>query len=71
MEPREPVYTLTNLSCRKNSFQKLTEFTQGNNFLYAEAYNIDSVLWRDTFVFSTQPNIPIGTKLAYLHLQKT
>jgi hypothetical protein len=50
------------VSCRKYSFEKLTEFPQGNNVLYAVASNIDGYLWRDTCVSSTQPDTPIRSK---------
>jgi hypothetical protein len=38
--------------------------------LDAYASNLDGILSRDTWVSSTQLSIPIGTKLAYLHLEK-
>jgi hypothetical protein len=52
------------LSCPENfdlkefSFQKLTQFSQANNVLDAAASNINGFLWRDTWVSSTQLNIP-------------
>jgi hypothetical protein len=39
-------------SCRKFSFQKLTQFSQGNNVLDVAASNTDAFLWRDTCFFS-------------------
>jgi hypothetical protein len=41
---RKPIPSLKNLSCRRYSFQKLTEFSQGNNVLYGEANTIDGFL---------------------------
>jgi hypothetical protein len=41
---RKPIYSLKNLASRRYSFQKVTEFSQGNKVLYAEAYNIDGYL---------------------------
>jgi hypothetical protein len=42
--------------CRKYSFQRVSEFSQGNNLLEAAASNMDGFLWRDTFVSSSQLN---------------
>jgi hypothetical protein len=42
LEQREPVSNLNNLSCRRYSFQKLTQFTQGNKVIDATASNTDS-----------------------------
>jgi hypothetical protein len=49
---------------RKYSFQKLTQFTQGNNVLDAAASNTDGFVLRDTYVSSTQLNRPIWDKLS-------
>jgi hypothetical protein len=68
-EQTEPNSNLKNLSCRKDFFQKQTKFSEGNNVLYAAAPNIDSFLWKDTCVSSTQLNWPFGTQTAYLHLE--
>jgi hypothetical protein len=43
-EQTDPNSTFENLSCRKDSFQKLTIFSQGNNVLYATTSNRDSFL---------------------------
>jgi hypothetical protein len=43
-EQTDPNSTFENLSCRKDSFQKLTIFSQGNNVLYAATSNRDSFL---------------------------
>jgi hypothetical protein len=58
----EPISTLKNLSCREYSFQKLTQFSQGNNVLDAPAFIKDGFLCRDTCVSSTQMNRPIWNK---------
>jgi hypothetical protein len=50
---QEPVSTLKNLSCRKYSFQKLSQFLQGNNVLHDPASNTDDFLSKDTCVSST------------------
>jgi hypothetical protein len=42
---------LKNLSYRKYSFQKLTQFSQGNNVLDALASNTASFISRDICVF--------------------
>jgi hypothetical protein len=41
---RELISTLKNLSCRRYSFQKLTQFSQGNNVLDFPASNTDGSL---------------------------
>jgi hypothetical protein len=48
--------------CQKYSFQKLTEFSQGDNVVDAVAAKIDGYLWGDTCVSSTQRNRPIWSK---------
>jgi hypothetical protein len=62
LRQKEPLTTLKHISCRKYSFEKLTEFPQGNNVVDAVASNIDCFLWRDTCVSSTQPNMPNRSK---------
>jgi hypothetical protein len=52
----------------KYFFQKLTEFTLGNNVLDAPASNRDGFVWRDTCVPSNKQNRPIWRNRAYLHL---
>jgi hypothetical protein len=56
-----PLKTLTG---RKYSFQKLTQFSKGNNVLGAEPSNIDGFLLRDTYVSSTHLNMPICNKMS-------
>jgi hypothetical protein len=46
----------------KYSFQKLSQFSKGNNVLDAEDYNIGDFLSRETCVSSTYLNRPFGTK---------
>jgi hypothetical protein len=53
---------LKHLTCRKYSFQKLTEFSQGNNVQDDPESNIHGFLWRDTCVSSSQLNRPIWRK---------
>jgi hypothetical protein len=40
----EPISTLKHLSCRKNTFQTLTQFSQGKNVLDAPAFYTDAFL---------------------------
>jgi hypothetical protein len=44
LEQTEPISTLKHLSCRKNSFQKQTQLSQGNNVLDAPAFTTDDFL---------------------------
>jgi hypothetical protein len=53
LEKTPIISTLERLCCRKYFFQKLTQFSQGNNVLHAEAFIIDCFLWRDTCVSLT------------------
>jgi hypothetical protein len=46
----------------KYSFQKLMQFSQGNNVLEVPASNTGSVLSRDTFISSTQGYKPVWKK---------
>jgi hypothetical protein len=46
----KPFSSLKILICRKYSFQKLTQFSQGSNVRGDVASNIDGFLWRDTCV---------------------
>jgi hypothetical protein len=62
LEQNEPFSTLKTMICRKYSFQKQTQFSQGNNVLDATASNIDGFLWRGSCVFSIQLNRPIWSK---------
>jgi hypothetical protein len=45
LEQREPISTLKNLNSRKYSFQKLTQFSQGNNVLDAPAFIKDGLVF--------------------------
>jgi hypothetical protein len=51
-----PHLPLKHLTCRKYFCQNLNRFLQGNKMLDAAASNIDGFCWRDSWVFSTQPN---------------
>jgi hypothetical protein len=48
---------------------KTNRILTANSVLYGEDYNIHGFLRRDTGESSTQLSIPIGTKLAHVHLQ--
>jgi hypothetical protein len=51
------------------SFQKLTQFSQGNNVLDAPPSNIDVFLLKYTCLYSTQLSRPIWKKSAFLSLE--
>jgi hypothetical protein len=53
LEQIEVISSLKHLGCKKYSFQKLSQFSQGNNILDAPASTTNRVLSRDTFVSST------------------
>jgi hypothetical protein len=62
--------TLKNLTCRKNTFQKVTQFSQINNVLDAPDSNTDGFFFsRDTCVFQLSCICLFGTKRAYLHIE--
>jgi hypothetical protein len=44
LQERELISTLKHLSCRKYSFEKLPQFSQGNNVLDAPPSNMDDFL---------------------------
>jgi hypothetical protein len=44
----KPISTLKTIISRKHSFQKLTQFSRGNNVLDTPASNMDGFLSRDT-----------------------
>jgi hypothetical protein len=48
LEQNEPFSTWNTIICRKYSYQKLTQFSQGNHVLDAHASNTDGFLSRDT-----------------------
>jgi hypothetical protein len=60
MEQNVCLSPLKTLTGGKYSFQKLTQFSQGNSVLYAETSNIDGFLSRNTYVTSIQLNRPIS-----------
>jgi hypothetical protein len=47
LEQNEHLSTFKILMCRKYAFQKLFQFSQGNNLLDAHASNTDGVLYTD------------------------
>jgi hypothetical protein len=51
MEQREPIPTLKILTCRKYSFENLTEFSQEKNVLDTAASKIDGFLGEIKMVF--------------------
>jgi hypothetical protein len=53
LDQTDPISTLYPISSRKFSFQNLTPFSHENHVLDAPAYNIDGVLYRDTYVSSS------------------
>jgi hypothetical protein len=67
-EKNEPFPTLKTTFSTKYSFQKLTQFSQGDNVLDAADSNVDGFLWRDVCVSSTQLNRPNGANRVYNHL---
>jgi hypothetical protein len=62
VEKTEPISTLKHLCCRKDSFQKLPQFSQGINVLDAPAYTTNGVISRQIFVTSMQLIGIFGTK---------
>jgi hypothetical protein len=62
LELTEILSTLKHLNCWKYSFQKLTQFSQGNNVVVAAALNMDGFLWRERRVSSSQLNRPVGSQ---------
>jgi hypothetical protein len=63
LEQTQPLSTLKFLSCREYFFQKISQFSHGNNMLDARASNTDSFLSRDTCVLSTPLNRHIWKKM--------
>jgi hypothetical protein len=55
--------------CGKYSFQKRTQFTQGNNELDVTASNIDDLLWKDTWLLQLSWVCLFGENRGYLHLE--
>jgi hypothetical protein len=51
LEQNEAFSTLETMICRKYSFQKLTQFSQGNNVLDAAAFSVEGFLWKGTCIF--------------------
>jgi hypothetical protein len=64
LEQNKPFSTLKILLCWKYSFQKLTQFSQGNNVLDAPASSSLGFLWELTCVSSTQLIRPIWNKIS-------
>jgi hypothetical protein len=70
-DQKEPFPTLKTMICKKNSIQKLTQFSQGNNVLDGAASNTDG-FWGETHVFLQLSWIGLyGTKWAFLHLENS
>jgi hypothetical protein len=65
LEQNEPFSNLKVLMCRKNSFHKLTQFSQVNNVLDAPASNSDGFLLRDTCISTTSLNRPSCNKMSH------
>jgi hypothetical protein len=63
LEQKEPISILKHLSCRNSSFQKETQFSQGNNVVHAAASNTDCFLLRDLCVSLTYLHRPIWKKM--------
>jgi hypothetical protein len=61
---KETISTLKNMICRKYSFQKQIQLSQGNNVLDAAGSNTDDFLSIDTCVLSSQLNRPIWNKMS-------
>jgi hypothetical protein len=55
--------------CKKYSFQKRTQFSQGNNVPDATASNTHQFLSRDICLSSTYLNNLFGAKRAYQHIE--
>jgi hypothetical protein len=53
LEQNEPSHTLKTMIFRKDSFEKLTQFSFGNNVLDGPASNTDGFLLSDICVSST------------------
>jgi hypothetical protein len=62
MKQNEHFSTLKSTICKKYSFQKLTEFSQGKDVLNTAASNIHLLFCRGTYVSATQLNRPIWRK---------
>jgi hypothetical protein len=69
LDHKEPFSTLKGLICRSYSFQKLTQFLQGNQVVDAAASNINGFLWSYTCVLIPRWIGPYGTKWAFFHLE--
>jgi hypothetical protein len=71
LEHSKPISILKHLSCKKFSFQKLTQFSQGSNVLDALASNTDGFPLRDICVTSTWMNRPVLRKWTLIHLENS
>jgi hypothetical protein len=58
LEQNEPLSTFETLIGCMRSFHKLTLFSQRNNVLDAESYNVEGFLWKDSCFSCTQLNRP-------------
>jgi hypothetical protein len=65
LEQTQAISSLKHLGCRKYSFQKLNQFSQGNNVLDAPA-STTNVLLRDIFFNLTDRSV--CNKKAFFHL---
>jgi hypothetical protein len=57
------------MTCTMYSLQKLTQFLQRNNVLYAATSFIDCSQWWDTFVSSNQLRVLLGANRAFFQLE--
>jgi hypothetical protein len=64
VEQYEPFSTLNTKIGRKYYFQKLSQFSEGNNVLDASASNTHGFLSRDSCVSLNQLNRPIWNKMS-------
>jgi hypothetical protein len=64
LEEKELVFPMENPRSKMYSFEKLTQFSEGNNALDAAASNIDGFLCGDTCLSSMQLSSPIWNSLS-------
>jgi hypothetical protein len=69
LEQTEPISTLKHLSCRKYSFQKRIQFSQGNNVFDAPACNKDGFFQEIHLFLQLSQRGLFGTKWALLHIE--
>jgi hypothetical protein len=63
LEQNEHFSPLDSLTDRKHSFQKVTQFSEGNNVLCSPSCNAAGFLLRVTRVSSAQLTRPVWTKM--------